>query len=102
MATVMHRMMLGHRLRRDRLCAIRSRLRIAGCLLYAACSRLGLRRCSRCFLGGSVSASCRLVGLVRRIDGALCWIRLVRGTSREQRKGQYSPGKTDQFRSFSH
>jgi hypothetical protein len=91
-ATVMHRMMLGHRLRRDRLCAIRSRFRIAGRLLYAARRRLSLRCCSRCFLGGSVSASGSLVGLVRRIDGALCWIRLVRRTSREQRKGQYSPG----------
>jgi hypothetical protein len=99
---MMHRMMLRHRLRRDRLCAIRRRFRIAGRLLYAARCRLSLRRRSRCFLGGSVSASCRLVRLVRRIDGALCWIRLVRRTSREQRKGQYSPGKHDQFRSFSH
>jgi hypothetical protein len=99
---VMHRMMLGHRLRRDRFCAICSRFRIAGRLLYAARRRLSLCRCCRCFLGRRVSASCRLVSLVRRIDGALCWIRLVRGTSREQRKGQYSPGKNDQSRSFSH
>jgi hypothetical protein len=97
-----HRMMLGHRLRRDCLCAIRSRFRIAGRLLYAARRRLSLRRCCRCLLCRSVSASGGLVRLVRRIDGALCWIRLVRRTSREQRKGQYSPGKTNQFRSFSH
>jgi hypothetical protein len=101
-ATMMHRMMLGHRLRRDRFCAIRSRFRIASRLLYPARRRLSLRRRSRCLLGRSVSASCRLVSLVGRINGALCWIRLVRRTSREQRKGQYSPGKHDQFRSFSH
>jgi hypothetical protein len=97
MTTATHRMMLGHRLRRDSFCAIRSRLRIAGRLLYAAGRCLSLRRRSRRFLSRRVSASCRLVGLIRRIDGALCWIRLVRRTSREQRKGQYSPGKTNQF-----
>jgi hypothetical protein len=36
-----------HRLGRDRFCAVRGRLRIAGRLLYAACCRLSLRRCSR-------------------------------------------------------
>jgi hypothetical protein len=40
-------MMFRHGLRRDGLCAIRSRFRIAGRLLYAACGRLGLRRRSR-------------------------------------------------------
>jgi hypothetical protein len=90
-------MMLRHRLRRDRFCAIRSCLRIAGRLLYAARCRLSLRRCRRRFLGRRISTSRCLVSLVRRVDGALCWIRLVRRTSREQRKGQHSPGKTDQF-----
>jgi hypothetical protein len=101
MATMMHRMMLGHRLRRDRFCAIRSRLRIAGRLLYAAGRCLSLRRRCRRLLRRRISASRSLVSLVRRVDGALCWIRLVRRTTDEQRKGQHSPSKTDQFRRFS-
>ena len=75
---VMVHMMLYHRLRRDCFCAIRSRLRIAGRLLYAAGRCLSLRRRSRRFLGRRISASCRLISLVRRVDGALCWIRFVR------------------------
>jgi len=89
--------MLRHRLRRDRLGTVRSRLRIAGRLLYAARSRLSLRRSRRGFLGRPVRAGRSLISAVRRVDGALCRIRLVRRTSREQRKGQHSPGKTDQF-----
>jgi hypothetical protein len=86
-----------HRLRRDRFCAVRSRLRIAGRLLYAARCRLSLcRRCRR-FLGRRIRACRSLISLVRRVDGALFRTRFVRRTSREQRKGQDSPGKTDQF-----
>jgi hypothetical protein len=90
-------MMLRNRLRRDRLCTIRSRLRIAGRLLYAARSRLSLRRSRRRFLGRRVRAGRSLISAVRRVDGALCRIRLVRRTSSEQRKGQHSPSKTNQF-----
>ncbi len=97
MTTGMMFMMLGHRLGRDRFCTIRSCLRIAGCLLYAAGRCLSLRRCRRRFLGRCIGTSRRLVSLIRRVDGALCWIRLVRRTTTEQRKGQHSPGKTDQF-----
>jgi hypothetical protein len=94
-----HLMMLvsGHRLRRDRFCAVRSRLRIAGRLLYAAGSRLSLRRCRGRLLRRRVCAGRRLVSAIRRVDGALGRIRLVRRTSREQRKGQHSPGKSNQF-----
>jgi hypothetical protein len=90
-------MMFRNRLRRDRLCTVRSRLRIAGSLLYAARSRLRLCRCRRRFLGRRVRARRSLISAVRRIDGALFRGRLVRRTSREQRKGQHSPGKTNQF-----
>jgi len=86
-----------HRLRRDCFRAIRSRLRIAGCLLYAAGSRLSLGRSLRGFLTRRFSASRCSVGAVRRVDGALRRVRLVRGASREQRKGQHSPGKSNQF-----
>jgi hypothetical protein len=44
MTTVPHRTMLGHRLRSDRFRTIRSCLRIAGRLLYAAGRCLSLRR----------------------------------------------------------
>jgi hypothetical protein len=94
---VMHRMMLGHRLRRDRFCTIRSCLGIAGRLLYAAGRCLSLRRRRRGFLGRCIGASRCLVSLIRRVDGTSFRARLVRRTSREQRKGQHSPGKTDQF-----
>jgi hypothetical protein len=90
-------MMFRNRLRRDRLCTVRSRLRIAGRLLYAARSRLSLRRSRRRFLGRRVRTGRSLISAVRRVDGALCRIRLVRRTSPEQRKGQHSPGKTNQF-----
>jgi hypothetical protein len=92
-----HVMRAGHRLRRDRFRAIRGRLRIAGRLLYAACRRLSLSRRSRRFLRRRIGTRRSLVSLIRRVNGALRWIRLVRRTSREQRKGQHSPGKTDQF-----
>jgi hypothetical protein len=80
-------MVFRHRLRRDRLCAVRSRLRIAGRLLYAARRRLSLGRRRRRFLGRSIGTSRSLVSLVRRVDGALSRIRLTRRTSDEQRKG---------------
>jgi hypothetical protein len=89
--------MFRNRLRRDRLCTVRSRLRIAGRLLYAAGSRLSLRSSLRGFLGRRVCARRSLISAVRRVDGALFRTRLVRRTSPEQRKGQHSPGKTDQF-----
>jgi hypothetical protein len=86
-----------HRLRRDSFRAIRSRLRIAGRLLYAAGSRLRLGCRLRGFLTRRFSASRCSVGAVRCVDGALRRVWLVRGASREQRKGQHSPGKSNQF-----
>jgi hypothetical protein len=102
MATMAHRMMLGHRLRRDSLGTVCRCLRIAGRLLYAAGRCLSLRRGGRRLLSSRISASRRLVSLIGGVDGTLCRIRLVRRTSREQRKGQHSPGKSDQFTRFSH
>jgi hypothetical protein len=86
-----------HRLRRDCFRAIRSRLRIAGRLLYAARCRLRLGRCLRGFLTRRFCASRCPIGAIRCVDGALRRVRLVRGASREQRKGQHSPGKSNQF-----
>jgi hypothetical protein len=83
------------RLGRDRLCSIGGRLRIAGRLLYAARCRLRLRGRLRGLLARRVSARRRRIGTIRRVGGALFRSRLVRGTSREQRKGEYSPGETD-------
>jgi hypothetical protein len=89
-AAVMHSMMTRdahERPTRDRLCTIRSRLCIAGCLLYTARCRLSLRRrCCR-LLRSRVSTSRSLIGLVRGVGGALFRGRLVRRTSREQREG---------------
>ncbi|MGA7872104.1 MAG: hypothetical protein WCA22_14555 [Candidatus Binatus sp.] len=86
MATT-HRMLLGHRPTRDRLCTIRGRLGIAGRLRYATRCRLSLRRrCCR-FLGSRISAGRSLIGLVRRVGGALFWSRLIRRTSCKQREG---------------
>jgi hypothetical protein len=94
---MVRRMMLRHRLRCDCLCAIGSRFRVAGSLLYAAGRRLSLRRRRRRLLSRRIGASRSLVSLVRRVDGALFRTGFVRRTSREQRKGQHSPGKSDQF-----
>jgi hypothetical protein len=86
-----------HRLRGDSFRTVSSRFRIAGRLLYAACRCLSLGRRLRRLLTGCVCTSRRLIGAVRCVDGALRWIGLVRRTSREQRKGQHRPGKSNQF-----
>jgi hypothetical protein len=100
MAPVMHSMMLRGGPDcpiRDRLSAICGRLRIVSGLRYLIRRRLSLcrRRCR--FLGGRVSASRSLIGLIRGVDGALFRRRLVRRTPPEQRKGQHSPGEPDKY-----
>ncbi|HVN63392.1 MAG TPA: hypothetical protein VMT58_02050 [Candidatus Binataceae bacterium] len=88
--------MMRHGLRRNRFSAIGGRLGIAGRLLDLACCCLCGRRRLLSLLAGAFGARRSLVGTIRGIHRALRRIGLVRAPG-DQRKGQYSPGKSNQF-----